>query len=78
MDYCTGWFEGWWQTCCKVHDSEYAQQVGKALADSNLFNCVAHSGNSVLMASASVGVALIMWAGVSLFGKRYYNKAAPK
>lgn len=84
MDYCTGWFEGWWSHCCAAHDADYAAQVGQALADGGLALCVASSlpqlaADNPLLAGAaallSAGIGGIMWVGVRLFGRRYYRRA---
>lgn len=71
IDYCTLFPEGWWQHCCKAHDLAYETQVPKKDADIALFNCVAESGLTV----PSFLIAALMFAGVSLFGRRFYNKA---
>ena len=84
MDYCTGWFEGWWAHCCQAHDAAYAAQVGQAVADGQLLSCVVQSlpafavdnpllAGAVGVASAAVGGA--MWLGVRVFGRRFYKKA---
>lgn len=76
MDYCTWFPEGWWATCCAVHDLAYVSQVGKGLADSALLSCVAGSGTGPIVAAASFTVGAFMWVGVRLFGRKYYNAAA--
>ncbi|WID42127.1 membrane protein [Pseudomonas phage ZRG1] len=73
MDYCTGWFEGWWSDCCMAHDAAYAAQVARDVADDALFQCVA--GSEPTLAVASTLVAGLMWAAVRLFGRRFYRKA---
>lgn len=73
MDYCTLFPEGWWATCCEIHDSEYAMQIGKELADNNLFHCVVNSGTDPLTIVLSVVVATVMWVGVRMFGNRFYK-----
>lgn len=78
MDYCTMFLEGWWSTCCKAHDEAYTAQIGKAVADSQLFSCVAHSDPTLIGGVVSVAVAGAVWAGVKLFGKRFYKAAKPK
>jgi len=76
MDYCSWFPEGWWgDVCCKAHDEDYLNQIGQLLADDRLFACVANSANHPVLAAVSVGVAGIMWAGVRVFGKRFYKKA---
>lgn len=75
MDYCTWFPEGWWSTCCELHDKAYADQIGQYVADKALFVCVATSGNTVLQVVVGVAVATVMFLGVRLFGKRYYNNA---
>lgn len=85
MDYCTDWFEGWWQTCCKIHDDEYTAQIGKALADSHLMQCVSDSlpafavANPILSTMFGIASAVIgagMYKAVQVFGKRFYTNAA--
>lgn len=84
MDYCTLWFEGWWAHCCEAHDSDYSAQIGQVVADGKLLACVASSlpgavvDNPVLALGAGIvsgGVGLLMWAGVRLFGRRFYRRA---
>ncbi len=77
MDYCTGFFEGWWADCCQAHDANYLAQIGKLLADEKLYQCVADSlnGGSPVAIGASTVVAAIMFAGVRVFGRRFYRKA---
>lgn len=75
MDYCTWFPEGWWATCCQAHDLAYINQIGKALADSQLLSCVADSANGSVMAAVSFAVAGLMYVGVRLFGRKYYTNA---
>lgn len=76
MDYCTWFPEGWWATCCAVHDLAYSTQIGQATADSALLACVAQSGTGPAAAAVSVAVGGVMWLGVRLFGRKFYKKAA--
>lgn len=85
MDYCTSWFEGWWADCCMAHDADYAAQVLKSLADSQLGECVSHAlpaiatGNpvaSALFAGLSAVIGFGMYKAVSVFGGKYYRAAA--
>lgn len=77
-DHCTGFFEGWWAHCCEAHDGDYAAQVGKLLADERLWQCVATSArDNPLLIIVSGLVASVMFAGVGLFGRRFYHKAKP-
>ena len=73
MDYCTLWFEGWWAHCCAAHDQAYAEQVGQAAADAQLFTCVATSLGERLpdcvlsdpwIATVAVGLAMLVSGGV--------------
>lgn len=75
MDYCTLWPEGWWAYCCKAHDEGYAAQVGRALADGELLQCVASSAPTPALAVAAGIIGAVMWAGVRVFGSRFYRKA---
>lgn len=80
-DYCTAFPEGWWQHCCEAHDAAYDAQIGKAQADKELLACVVESrpgwAEQFPMAAdgASALVGLLMFAGVSLFGRRFYKRA---
>lgn len=80
-DYCTMFPEGipgWsWQHCCKAHDLAYETQVPKKEADIALFNCVYGSADGWL-AVPSFLVAALMFAGVTAFGRRFYNQARMK
>lgn len=75
MDYCNWFPEGWWGYCCEAHDAAYLAQIGKELADSQLFQCVVASSPTLTALSAVIGS--IMFVGVTVFGGRYY-KAADK
>ncbi len=75
MDYCTFWPEGWWAYCCKAHDEDYVAQVGQALADGSLFQCVASSAPTPALAVIASLVGGVMWVGVRVFGSRFYRKA---
>lgn len=74
MDYCTWFPEGWWSTCCELHDKAYTDQIGQYIADKALFICVATSGTNLFEVAIGVVVATVMFLGVRAFGKRYYNK----
>lgn len=85
MDYCTLFPEGWWAHCCQAHDSNYADQIGKALADALLRECVAGSLPEVVAqhpwlvsvaGSVSGLVGTVMVIGVWLFGRGFYRRAA--
>lgn len=75
MDFCTWFPEGWWSTCCEMHDKAYADHIGQLIADKALFLCVATSGSNTFEIVASCVVATVMFIGVRMFGKRYYNKS---
>lgn len=76
VDYCTGFFEGWWAFCCERHDGDYVAQIGKLLADERLWQCVTTAaGDSPLAMAVSGVVASVMFAGVGLFGRRFYKRA---
>lgn len=75
MDYCTLFPEGWWSHCCAAHDADYAAQIGQAVADVTLLQCVATSADGGLIGIASALVGGVMFLGVRLFGRRYYRKA---
>lgn len=70
-DYCTLFPGGWWSHCCQAHDADYAAQIGKALADERLWQCVAGSG----FEPVSWLVGSLMFAGVTVFGRRFYRRA---
>lgn len=75
MDYCTLWLEGWWAHCCAIHDESYTAQMVRELADAGLFQCVADSAPTPVLAVAATAIAAVMWAGVRVFGGRFYRKA---
>lgn len=75
MDWCTWWPEGWWAHCCQAHDAGYAAQIGQALADERLLQCVAESAPEPWLAGASLVVGGLMFLGVRMFGRRYYGKS---
>ncbi len=74
MDYCTSFPEGWWAHCCQAHDLAYTNQVARAIADQQLWQCVSTSGHGLGLLSLVVGAA--MFIGVRVFGAYYYRKGA--
>lgn len=74
MDYCTFWFEGWWQHCCKAHDDDYLSQVGKSLADERLFQCALTASDNPVLAIAGLLIGGAMFAAVRIFGHRFYKQ----
>ncbi len=74
QDYCTAFPENLFgkdlSQCCKAHDLAYETQTPKKEADVALFNCVADSGGV-----GAYLVAALMFAGVSLFGMRFYKRS---
>jgi hypothetical protein len=75
MNFCTWFPEGWWSTCCEIHDKAYADQIVQLIADKALFLCVATSGTNVFEMIAGLAIASVMFIGVRVFGKHYYNKS---
>lgn len=75
MDHCSLWLEGWWAHCCALHDARYSEQVARSVADSDLFACVAASAPAPALAAVAVVIGAVMWAGVRVFGGRFYRKA---
>jgi hypothetical protein len=84
VDHCTAFIEGWWAACCASHDSSYAEQIGRLLADDRLWSCVTHSLPAVavdnpVIAAACAGVTAViggvMWLGVRVFGGRFYDRS---
>lgn len=69
-NYCTFFFEGSWTECCRKHDIAYETQAPKGQSDIELFNCVRESDPTAV----TWVVAALMFAGVSLFGARFYRK----
>ena len=67
-DGCTGWPEGSWSACCVVHDAAYDNPlIPRLTADLDLAWCVAEV--------AGWPMALVMFAGVALFGWTYRRRA---
>lgn len=69
-DGCTLWLQGWgqtsWRHCCETHDVNYAAGMDKIAADLDLAVCVAQTGQGAM--------ALIMLAGLTLFGWLFYRR----
>lgn len=63
--FCTLFWDGDWGKCCQIHDLEYGMLVNKLAADWHLFTCVGASNWLI---------ALIMFAGVSIFGWFFYPR----
>jgi len=59
-----------WSHCCKAHDIAYELQVDKSQADVELYKCIAESGDTTI----AVVMASVVFAGVYLFGRYFYNK----
>lgn len=78
QDYCTSFPESLFgidlSYCCKAHDVAYQTQVPKNEADIALFKCVYDSADGWL-AVPSLLIASLMFAGVSLFGSRFYKRS---
>jgi hypothetical protein len=80
-DFCTMFPEGIkviglsWQHCCVAHDNAYTYgtTVDRKDADAQLLSCVNSSGDA-LLAVPALFIGFLMFAGVRVFGKRYYNK----
>lgn len=67
-DGCTLYLQGVWRHCCDAHDLAYVVgEVDKLTADWQLFSCVAATGQW--------WHAVIMFAGVLLFGGLWWRKA---
>ena len=65
LDNCTFFIEGTWSECCARHDRRYSnRRLTRSQADLLLFRCVRKK---------SLIIALIMYAGVRLFGQFYYK-----
>lgn len=77
QDYCTFWPEGWWASCCQAHDAAYAEQAGRAASDYELMLCVAQTAPEPLPVLLVGLTALAMYAGVRLFGSRFYRNSKP-
>lgn len=85
MDYCTGWFEGWWAHCCQAHDLAYAEQLPRLVADQALQQCVAGTlpafAQNPIVVTVVTGCSVVIGAGmfvaVRLFGGHFYRRAAP-
>lgn len=76
MDYCTLFPEGWWAHCCAAHDAAYAAQVARDVADMDLLRCVAASAtSSPALAVVSAIIGTVMYVGVRLAGRWFYDKA---
>lgn len=76
MDYCTLFPEGWWAHCCAAHDAAYAAQAARSVADKALLQCVAASAtSSPALAVVSAAVGVVMYVGVRLAGRFFYDKA---
>lgn len=75
VDHCTLFPEGWWSHCCEGHDADYAAQAARHTADLELLQCVATSGDGLLVGAASMVIGMVIFAGVRVFGGRFYRKA---
>ena len=80
-DYCTNWFDrlqfwwiNWdWSRCCYEHDVAYATLIPKGMADGALRECVFS-----VVGFPGIGITILMYLGVSLFGWAYYAQAILK
>lgn len=63
-----------WQHYCKAHDKAYELQVDRREADQELAKCVYNSADGVFVIPALI-IATVMFLGVRVAGKRFYNKA---
>lgn len=66
---CTGFFDGSWGGCCKLHDDLYMTPKGAGMsredADKVLFECVAKK---------SKAIAYVMYWAVRMFGGTYWDE----
>lgn len=65
-----------WTLCCKAHDVAYEQQVDRKEADWQLAQCVYESTDLVVLTPIAFVIGTLMFFGVRLFGKSFYNKAS--
>jgi hypothetical protein len=74
--YCTGWVDGFWGYCCKLHDLAYEIGVERAKADWDLLMCVASSasssGDAWWMGLVALVMAILMFVTVRILGWLYY------
>jgi len=75
-DHCTFWPDRFlgrdWSHCCATHDAAYASGVGSKIdADVNLLRCVTN-------ATGWESFALVMFAGVFLFGGIFWKRKGRK
>lgn len=78
-DYCTLWpdktFTLDYQHCCQAHDKAYELQVDRKEADKELFKCIYESTDNALLIIPALIMASVMYMGVRVFGKRFFNNA---
>lgn len=77
-DGCTLWLDGLgpydWRHCCDIHDLAYYELAPKLDADLALAGCVLEAGGPIL----GPLMATVMFAGLTLFGWVWYEKAKSK
>lgn len=70
-DHCTLWPDRLagmdWSACCLAHDVAYALGRDRAVADLELYRCVAEATGAHWFAG-------VMFAGVSIFGWAFWKK----
>jgi len=75
VDYCTGWFEGIWASCCKQHDKNYyLSGVSRKACDTALRLCVIGKFKHTRYPFFGYVVGYTMYAGVRIFGGPRYKK----
>lgn len=77
MDYCTLFPDGWWSHCCAAHDAAYTAQIARDAADQALLVCVTSSTSTPALAAVSAAIGVVMYLGVRLGGRFFYDKAKP-
>lgn len=76
-DGCTGVPDFNIRHCCEQHDLEYHEaEISRGKADLNFFQCIVNKGNGkgFLTRVRYAWLGLYYWAGVRIFGGKYYGR----
>lgn len=77
-DYCTGVPDWDIWVCCEEHDRAYENKdVPRAVADAHLLRCIVDHGVKRGRVGRYTLLAGLYYAGVRMFGGRFWHKARP-
>lgn len=59
-DGCTFWFDGWWRSCCDIHDQAYLDNTVDIITHIDLGLCVINTSPSLFLTGLAIVIGSIM------------------